>query len=403
MKSALFYLRIVVTFVSTSLLLVACRSSADEQVQARLVANAPGLQAAGSDPAAVLQSGPAGGLSGYARAEGPEQLVFPRDHGPHPDYQTEWWYYTGNLRTPQGRHFGYQLTFFRRALLPPAQRPERASNWDASQAYMAHFAITDTSGGAHRAFERLSRGSAGLAGAQAQPYQVWLNDWFVRETAPGSFELYASQDGLVLQLNLTDRKGPVLQGDAGYSQKGPEPGNASFYVSYTRLESSGEIRIDQQVYPLSGLSWMDHEYSTSALSQGQVGWDWFSIQLDDGSELMFFQLRRQDGSIDPYSSGALIAADGTARRLSRDDFSIEVLDSWRSPVTQDEYPSRWRLLVPAVGIELQLTPHLQDQELDLTYAYWEGAVSASGSRDGTPLSGDGYVELTGYASASPAP
>jgi predicted secreted hydrolase len=216
--------------------------------------------------------------AGYRRADGPAAIEFPRDQGPHEDYQTEWWYYTGNLDTAEGRHFGYQLTFFRRALVPPAGREARASTWGADQVYMAHFALTDAGSGQYQAFERFSRGAAGLAGAQASPYQVWLDDWSVQEDVSGTVRLRAAQEGLALDLRLSDQKGPILQGDRGYSQKGPDPGNASYYYSQTRLETSGTVQAEGASYPVAGLSWMDHEWSTSSLSAGQVGWDWFSIQ-----------------------------------------------------------------------------------------------------------------------------
>jgi predicted secreted hydrolase len=337
--------------------------------------------------------------AGFARAEGPRPLEFPADHGPHPDYQTEWWYYTGNLETSDGRHFGYQLTFFRRALMPPAQRQDRPSNWATDQVYMGHFALTDVAGGRYRAFERFSRGAAGLAGAQAAPYHVWLEDWSVEEVEPNVVRLRAAQDGLSIDLLLTDRKGPILQGDGGYSQKGPEPGNASYYYSQTRLDSSGTVQVADTTYQVSGLSWMDHEFSTSALAPDQIGWDWFALHLDDGSELMVFQIRKADGSVDPFSSGTLVAPDGSTRHLSRDDFQIRVSDMWRSPRSGATYPAQWTVTVPAVGLTLELEPYLADQELNVSYAYWEGAVRISGEQAGSAISGSGYVEMTGYASS----
>jgi predicted secreted hydrolase len=273
----------------------------------------------------------ADGAAGFARATGPRPIEFPADHGPHPDYQTEWWYYTGNLETSDGRHFGYQLTFFRRALMPPAQRQDRLSNWAADQVYMAHFALADVAGRRYQTLERFARGAAGLAGAQGTPYRVWLEDWKIEEVEPNVVRLRASQDDLAIDLLLIDRKGPLLQGDGGYSQKGPEPGNASYYYSQTRLDSSGTVQVGDALYQVDGLSWMDHEFSTSALAPDQVGWDWFALQLDDGSELMVFQIRKADGSVDPFSSGTLVAADGSTRHLSRDDFEIRVGDTWRSP------------------------------------------------------------------------
>jgi len=335
--------------------------------------------------------------TGFPRAEGPRPLEFPTDHGAHPDYETEWWYYTGNLGTADGRHFGYQLTFFRRALVPPAQRQERVSPWAADQVYLAHFALTDVVGGRYQAFERFSRGAAGLAGAQASPYRAWLEDWSVEEVAPGVYQLKAAEEGLEIELTLTDEKGLLLQGDRGYSRKGPEPGNASYYYSLTRLASSGSVRVGDGAYEVSGWSWMDHEYSTGGLGPDLVGWDWFSIQLDDGSEVMLYQLRREDGSSDAFSSGTFIAADGQTTRLSREDYQINVEETWRSPHSGATYPARWTVTVPPADLELEIAPHLADQELNVSYTYWEGAVQVVGERAGQTVSGNGYVELTGYA------
>jgi predicted secreted hydrolase/threonine/homoserine/homoserine lactone efflux protein len=354
-------------------LLLALRNGNEPQVQTSLVALA-------------------GEATGFARVEGPRPFDFPADHGPHPDYQTEWWYYTGNLETVDGRRFGYQLTFFRRGLAPLSERQERPSNWAADQAYMAHFALTDVAGEQHRAFERFSRGAAGLAGAESPPYRVWLEDWSVEEMEPNVVQLHAAQNDLALDLLLTDLKGPILQGDSGYSQKGPEPGNASHYYSQTRLESVGAVQVGDAQYPVEGLSWMDHEFSTSALASDQVGWDWFALQLDEGSELMVFQIRKIDGSVDPFSSGMFIAPDGSTRYLSRDDFEITVGDTWRSPRSGATYPARWTVTVPAAGLTLEIEPYLADQELNVSYAYWEGAVRIGGA-----VSGSGYVEMTGYA------
>ena len=339
----------------------------------------------------------AGDPAGYRRAEAPMPLTFPADHGPHPDYQVEWWYYTGNLRAEDGRHLGYQLTFFRRALAPPAQRVDRPSAWATDQAYMAHLAVTDVAGRRFQAFERFSREGAGLAGARSSPYAVWLEDWSVEEVEPGTVRLRASQDGVALDLLLAETRGPVLHGDAGYSPKGSEPGNASYYYSLTRLETTGRVQVGSQAYDIAGLSWMDHEWSTSSLGSGQVGWDWFSVQMDDGSALMAFQIRREDGSIDPYSSGTFVAPDGSTRHLAAADLQIRVEDTWRSPETGAAYPARWTVSVPALELEVEIAPRLASQELIVTYTYWEGAVQVEGERAGRPVSGSGYVELTGYA------
>ncbi len=336
-------------------------------------------------------------LDGFKRATGPRDFEFPLDHGPHPDYLTEWWYYTGNLDSPDGDHFGYQLTFFRRALLPSEERDDRASAWATDQIFFAHFTVTDVTEGTHQAFERFARGAAGLAGAQGEPsYKVWLENWQAEQIGPDRYKLYASQDGIILDLELVERKPPILQGDRGYSQKGPEPGNASYYYSLTALESQGQITIGEDVTPVSGNSWMDHEFSTSALSGDQVGWDWFSIQLDDQSELMFFQIRREDGSVDPFSSGTLIDPDGTTTAFDQSEFTIEVNETWESPNSGAVYPAAWTVEIPKAGLTLEITPYLADQELLVSFIYWEGAVRASGTKGSVPVQGSGYVEMTGY-------
>lgn len=335
--------------------------------------------------------------AGFLRAEGPREWRFPEDHGPHPEFQTEWWYYTGNLESQTGERFGYQLTFFRRGLLPFEDRFERRSAWSADQIYMAHFAITDISVGKHYDFEKFERGAAGLAGAENNPFQVWLENWRVEQIADGRFKLRASQGEIKLDLFLNDLKGPVFHGQDGYSQKGPEQGNASYYYSQTRLDTSGTLQTAGGIYQVNGMSWMDHEFSTSALSQGQVGWDWFSIQLEDGSDLMVFQIRREDGRIDPFSSGTWIDRNNEITQLGNEQFEIRILETWRSPNSGTEYPSGWRLEVPSLDLQLEIKPSLIDQEMNVSYTYWEGAVNIKGTVGGSQISGVGYVELTGYA------
>lgn len=357
----------------------------------------PGLNGAASEPATLV------GLAepveqDFAKVTGAVELTFPSDHGPHPDTLTEWWYYTGNLETETGRHFGYQLTFFRRALLPAGERAERQSIWATEQIYMAHFTVTDTASGEFHPFERFSRGSAGLAGAQAEPqYRVWLEDWSVEQVGQDDYHLTAAAVGILIDLELRDLKGPVLQGEGGYSRKGPEAGNASIYVSQPRLETTGTVSIGGTDYEVRGLSWMDHEFSTSALGLGLVGWDWFSIQLDDNRELMLFTLRREDGSIDEFSSGTVIDADGSTRSLTWEDFSIAVTETWRSPHSHATYPSGWRIEIPSEDMVLEVRPRLADQELNHSFVYWEGAVQVTGRRGEIAVTGSGYAELTGYA------
>ncbi|WP_116301871.1 lipocalin-like domain-containing protein [Alkalilimnicola ehrlichii] len=335
-------------------------------------------------------------LTGFARVEAPRAFEFPADHGPHPEYRHEWWYVTGNVKTAQGRHFGYQVTFFRFTLNP--EPPARRSLWASNQLYMAHFAVTDTEGEEFHHFERFSRAALDLAGAQAEPFRVWLDDWALygapdRET----LRVEAAQDGIGLTLRLRSRKPLVLQGDRGYSRKGPEAGNASHYYSFTRLATEGELRLGDAVFEVAGDSWLDREWGSSALGEDQVGWDWFSLQLDDGRELMFFHLRRADGSIDPLSHGVLVEVDGRSRALRYGEVEAEPLEYWSSPLGDGtRYPLRWRMRVPAEGLELELIPRLHDQELRGAFRYWEGALRVEGSANGEPVSGQGYMELTGY-------
>ncbi|MEM5774677.1 MAG: lipocalin family protein, partial [Anaerolineaceae bacterium] len=247
-------------------------------------------------------------------------------------------------------------------------------------------------------WEETSRGAAGLAGAQADPlFSVWLYDWRVLQTGERTFSLSAAKEGMVLELDLEDAKGPVLHGQQGYSQKGEGQGNASYYISQTRLVTRGRLLMDGEVYQVSGTSWMDHEFSTSALSGQQVGWDWFSIQLDDGREVLVYTIRNADGSLDPHSYGSLILEDGSLMPLTSRDFSIEPTGEWTSPHSGAVYPSGWRVNIPGQEVELQINPLIQDQELVVSYTYWEGAVEIQGTWRGRPVTGRGYTELTGYA------
>ncbi len=334
---------------------------------------------------------------GFKRALPPAEIKFPDDFGPHPEFQTEWWYYTGNLATNEGRRFGYQLTIFRRALLPIEEYPQRSSAFGTTQVYMGHFALTDIQSGVHLGTERFARGALEIAGAQASPYSVWLEDWSIREVSPSTYRLNARQTNMSIDLTLIDRKGPVLHGVNGYSQKGPDPGNSSNYYSQTRLATSGRIILDDKSYTVSGFSWKDHEYSTSALSENQVGWDWFAIQLEDDTELKVFNLRREDGTADPYGSGSFIDENAEVVPLTFEDFSIVPTGTWKSSHSGAEYPSGWKISVPRLGLTLNVHPLVKDQELNLSYSYWEGAVEVKGEINGQRVSGYGYVELTGYA------
>jgi predicted secreted hydrolase len=334
-----------------------------------------------------------GDTEGFARAYQPREFVFPDDHGPHSDYKHEWWYFTGNVDTISGRHFGFQLT---------------SSAWATNEVYMAHFTVSEIEGGRFYSFERFSRAAAGLAGASSSPLRVWLEDWSAESGSPAdsaraelALRLRAAEGGVKINLSLSSVKPIVLQGERGLSRKSATPGNASYYYSATRLDTKGAIEIDGRRYQVTGLSWMDREWSTSALDKGQIGWDWFALQFTDGRELMFYRLRRRDGSVDRFSGGTLVDADGSARPLSARDVDITVRAYWQSLATGVRYPSRWQVRIPDEGLELDLSPHLPGQELDLSVRYWEGAVGVTGSARGLPISGNGYVELTGYGS-SPA-
>jgi predicted secreted hydrolase len=344
---------------------------------------------------------------GYARAMEPRTFSFPADHGPHPEFRTEWWYYTGNLATAEGRRFGFQLTFFRSALAP--EMPERGSAWATRQAWLAHFALSNVEGeegGRFHSFERWSRGAVGLAGIEATPFRVWVEDWSAQANAGDDgpvfpMRLRAAEGDVALDLRLEQGKQPVLQGERGLSRKSSEPGNASYYYSLTRMPAAGTIRVGGESFTVQGSAWMDREWSTSSLGEGQVGWDWFALQLSDGTDLMLYQLRDAQGRPDPSSSGSIAGPGGESRTLSLRDFSLETLGTWESPDSGARYPARWRVRVPSEELDLTVTPLLADQELDVSFRYWEGAVEIEGTRRGLAVRGHGYVELTGYDEPSP--
>jgi predicted secreted hydrolase len=333
---------------------------------------------------------------GFARALKPQRFLFPVDHGPHNQYRSEWWYFTGNLKNPQGRQFGYELTFFRFALKP--QTPVSKSVWRNNQIYMAHLTLTDVESGRFYTDERFSRAGNDLAGASNKKYQVWLYDWTARTEGEADFplRLKAKSGDFAIDLLLTSQKGYVSQGDQGLSQKSREPGNASYYYSYPRLATEGAVSVAGKQFSVIGASWMDREWSTSALSDEQSGWDWFALQLSDNSELMYYQLRRKDGQPDSNSSGSFVLADNMKISLKEQDVTIKALDSWKSPHSKITYPSRWLLAVPVQNLEMEVVPLINDQELNVSYRYWEGAVSVKGTKNGKPISGQGYVELAGY-------
>ncbi len=363
-----------------------------------------GLGLAGPAPAgasSAIRWGGAPEPAGFVRAFTPRDWQFPADFGAHPEYRTEWWYYTGNLESDDGRPFGYQLTIFRQALVPEAS-PAQASRgggsaWRTPQVYSAHFTVSDIATDTFLQEERFSRGALGLAGAEADPYAVWLNDWRISAEDPDRVRLRAATDAMAIDLTLHQSRPPVLQGQDGLSRKGPEPGNASHYYSLVQQPTEGTITVAGRDHAVHGVSWKDHEFSTSVLSPGTVGWDWFSAQFEDGSALMLYGLRREDGGKEPFSGGRWIDGDGEVE-LGAGDYDLTVTATWRSPRSGARYPAAWTLTIPRLDLELVITPQMADQELGTASAtYWEGALGYRGHRGEEPLLGRGYGELTGYA------
>jgi predicted secreted hydrolase len=326
----------------------------------------------------------------------PRDYEFPEDHGPHTRFQTEWWYYTGNLVAQNGARLSYQLTIFRRGLSP--EPVERRSNFATNQIYFAHFAIASIDREEHRFFERFSRGALGLAGASNQPFEVFLEDWRISALDPEGrkVRIKAAEQGLALDLVLEAVKPIVVHGEGGVSAKSTAVGNASYYLSFTRMETVGSVQFGGVIYQVEGESWFDHEWSTSALAEGVIGWDWFSLQLEDQRELMLYVLRRADGSVEPVSAGTLVRADGSLRYLEVEKFSINVLDQWESPESGAVYPSAWKIAIPDEEIELEVIPTFKAQEMRVSFTYWEGSVMIEGTASGEPINGLGFVELTGY-------
>jgi len=343
---------------------------------------------------------------GYAIARSPRAFSFPRDHGPHPEFRNEWWYLTGNLEDDSGNRFGYEFTVFRFSLSPDTPgvgEQAGSSSWKTNQVYIAHFAVTDGKNKKFHVVQRAARGALGLAGAQSTPFRVWVEGWSmaadknaISGETPERWQLDVEEGEMALQLDLLAEKPIVLNGVDGLSQKSDEIGNASYYYSIPRLRSSGTLRVGDEQFTVTGTSWLDREWSSSALADDQQGWDWFALQLSDGSDLMFYNLRKSDGSQDRHSAGTWVDAGGQARHLDPDEVIIRETGTWESP-RGGTYPGRWELRLPSLDLYLTLTPVIPDQELVTTVRYWEGAVDVEGSRGGLSISGRGYIELTGYA------
>ncbi len=322
---------------------------------------------------------------------------FPHDHFNHPDFQTEWWYYTGNVKSADGHRFGFELTFFRQGV---DRESKTISTWGVRDLYFAHLALSDLDGGKFLHAERTKRAGPGIAGVNEAVGRIWNGNWQVAWRGDDPV-LHAVDERFALHFTLRSAKPPVIHGANGVSQKAEGPGRASHYISLTRLNTQGEIELGGKGFPVAGIAWMDHEFFTHQLEADQVGWDWMSIQLQDNSELMLFHIRRKDGSINPYSAGTFVDGRGDTTHLRRDEFTLEPAGAtWVSPATRAVYPVGWKISIPKLGIALESSTLLPSQELassaGLLPAYWEGAVAFAGTKGGSPIGGVGYLEMTGY-------
>ena len=324
--------------------------------------------------------------------------VFPRDHGSHPDFKTEWWYFTGNLKSDTGREFGYQLTFFRQGVRPPSERPVAASRFVVDHVQFVHFAISDISRGRFFFDQDLTRGAFGEAGFSDGERLAWIGRCSLVLLPGGGFRIVGASSELSLDLELHSAKPVVFHGAEGVSQKAAGPGRASHYYSFTRLLSKGSLSVEGEKFAVTGTSWYDHEWATNQLTADQVGWDWFSLQFDDGSELMLFQIRTKEGGRDPFSGGTYVRADGSSVAVRNEDFVLTPGRTWQSKSTSATYPVEWNLKIVKLDLDIDIAARLDTQELVLApISYWEGSIRAVGKHSGKPVSGLGYLEMTGYA------
>jgi predicted secreted hydrolase len=325
------------------------------------------------------------------------RFEFPRDHFSHPDFQTEWWYYTGNVKSGDGHRFGFELTFFRQAV---NRDPAKTAVWEVKDLYLAHLALSDLDDREFFHSERTNRSGPGIAGVSQSIGRIWNGNWQIQWDS-GDQKLRAIDERFELHLTLHSEKPPVIHGENGVSQKAEGPGRASHYISLTRLDTSGSIELGGKKFEVTGFSWMDHEFFTHELDASQIGWDWLSLQFADNTELMLFRIRRNDGSSDPHSAGTYIDARGKATHLRRSDFTLQPHEEkWTSPATRARYPIHWKIAVPTLGLELEVKTPLASQELTgktkLVPNYWEGAIVLTGYGNTQRLSGVGYLEMTGY-------
>jgi predicted secreted hydrolase len=337
----------------------------------------------------------------YQQALPGYKYEFPRDHFDHPDYRTEWWYYTGNLRAADGHRFGFELTFFRQAV--DRKEGSATSTWSVRDLYLAHLALSDIDRGRFYHTERLNRSGPGLAGVSLPQQKVWNGNWQVQWSGDKQ-SLQALSEDFSLRLAMASQKPPVIHGRNGVSQKGNGGGNASHYISFTRLLTTGTIELGGKTYTVEGTSWMDHEFFSSGLDQDEVGWDWLSLQLADNTEVMLYRLRHKNGSVDPYSSGTYVDASGKTTYLGARDFTMTPTgESYTSPASKARYPTSWRVVILSLMLDLEIKTPLASQELTsgsgVGPSYWEGAIDISGTRGSEAIRGVGYLEMTGYGKA----
>ncbi len=349
--------------------------------------------------APTVDAAPAGARTRHFEPARPGfDFVFPRDHGAHENFRTEWWYYTGHLQTEQGHSWGFELTFFR--VGSPLTPPSPPTEWDLQDFELAHFALTDIDHKRFRYAEKLNRSSPFLAGARTGTLNVFNEGWSARAIGTDRIRLEAAEGKDRIDLVLTATKPPAVHGIDGVSVKAEGEDYASHYYSLSRLSVAGTISTGGQATRCHGLAWMDHEFGGGNLRESQLGWDWFALQLDNGTELMLYQIRRANGSADVTSAGSFILDDGSVVHLTHDQYRIETLGRWTSPHSTATYPMGWHLTVPSLDLDLLVEEQMKDQELmtpgSTRVTYWEGAVRTSGRIGASAVSGIGYVEMTGY-------
>ncbi|MBZ0255782.1 carotenoid 1,2-hydratase, partial [bacterium] len=324
-------------------------------------------------------------------------FLFPRDHGSHPDYRTEWWYFTGQAQSSTGRRFGYQFTIFRVGI-QSGDKAEGEPDMSPRQVLAGHFAIADISKNDFRLAERFRRIGAGFADASLSDMRAWIGDWELKRNENDEVSITASDrdKSIRIEFTLTPSKPLVFQEAGGYSKKGSESGNASAYLSWTRMKTNGALSIDGEELSVNGDSWFDHEWGSSQLGEGVQGWDWFGLHLDDGRDLMLYGLRKKDGGFIPESGGTLVETDGTAHPLAREDFTMQPTGYWTSPETSAKYPVQWEVEIAKYEISFQVRPLVKQSEMNAKHSlgviYWEGPVELTGK-----TTGRGYMELSGYA------